>query len=354
MPFHWIPGEERALVKKARLDVLSRIGELCVQAEAEFVVVAGDLFDANTVDDRLIVQTCDLMRSIERPVYVLPGNHDHGGADSVYRSDRFRHRKPNNMHVLLNQDPVPVGDALLLPAPLLRRHETDSTRHINQALGRDIAPNAIRLGLAHGSVRDFSGQPLGESPNHLDLDLVRRAELDYLALGDWHGLKQVDERAWYPGAPEPTGFKENDPGYALVVNVDRPGAMPRVESSLVARTRWLRHEARVMNHEQVLALGRWFDALPDPGNTLVRLELDGVLPLEDCTLLERVLKDAEGRLLHLRRRGRGVLPAPTSEELGSLASDGYVRAAIERLRGNPDETAARALQLLWRLRAEAR
>lgn len=352
MPFHWIPPDQRAPVREARLDALTRLGDLCEQADAAFLVIAGDLFDANTVEDRVIVQACDRVRALERPVYVLPGNHDHGGPDSVYRTDRFRRRKPDNMTVLLSGDPVPVGDALLLPAPLLRRHAQDPTRHLTAELGRDRSPAAVRVGLAHGSVHTFNGQPLGESPNQLDLGLVQRAALDYLALGDWHGTRQVGERAWYAGAPEPTGFKDNDQGHALVVHIERPGAAPQVEQVPVARTRWVRHSALVHSPEQVRALAAWLEALPSPGQTLVRLELEGVLPLEELARLERVLEDAAARLLHLRRRGPGVLPAPTAEELGAIATDGYVRAAIERLRASEDVAAARALHLLWRLRAQ--
>lgn len=352
MPFHRIPGDQRMQLREARLDALTELGRLGREAEVSFVVVAGDLFDANTVEDRVIVQACERVRAMGLPLYVLPGNHDHGGADSLYRTERFLRRKPDNMTVLLSGDPVRVGDALLLPAPLLRRHESNPTAHLTAALGRELAPEAVRVGLAHGSVRDFSGQALGESPNHLDLGVVKRADLDYLALGDWHGALQVNERAWYAGAPEPTSFKDNNPGHALVVTLDRPGALPQVELAQVARTRWVRREARLHSAAELAALIRWLEELPDPGHTLVRLELEGVLGLEDLAQLERALEDAEGRLLHLRRRGRGVLPRPTAEELSGLASDGYVRAAIERLRQADSEPAARALHLLWRLRTQ--
>jgi hypothetical protein len=44
-------------------------------------------------------------------------------------------------------------------------------------------------------------------------------------------------RAWYAGAPEATRYKENQPGYVLIVDIDAPGAEPRVEQVPVARTR---------------------------------------------------------------------------------------------------------------------
>ena len=38
--------------------------------------------------------------------------------------------------------------------------------------------------------------------NQLRLDAPLLEQLDYVALGDWHGLKQVNARSWYSGTPE--------------------------------------------------------------------------------------------------------------------------------------------------------
>ncbi len=38
-----------------------------------------------------------------------------------------------------------------------------------------------------------------------------------MALGDWHGRKQIGPRTWYSGTPEPDAFQDNDPGHALIV-----------------------------------------------------------------------------------------------------------------------------------------
>ncbi|MBK9368315.1 MAG: DNA repair exonuclease [Deltaproteobacteria bacterium] len=356
MPFHWVEGDQAAKMREARLESLTRIGDAAREHDASVVMVAGDFFDANTVEQRLIVQTCDRLRDLGRPVYILPGNHDHGGADSVYRTDRFTSRKPPNVEVLLSQAPVAIQDgaAVILPAPLLRRHSADDpSRHWSAEAGRDLAPDAVRVGLAHGGVQSFSSE---SAQNVVDVSRAKDANLDYVALGDWHGLKQVDERSWYAGAPEPTSFKDNSPGHVLLVELPGPGEPAQVAPLAVARTRWIRHEASLSSREQVMMLARFFEGLTNPGDTLVRLELRGALSLDDFGLLDRVLDDARGRLLHLRVRGEGVLPAPTREELLGLASDGYVRAAVERLQVRVEATdaaAARALQLLYRLRQGA-
>ncbi|MCK6524098.1 metallophosphoesterase, partial [Myxococcota bacterium] len=146
MPFHWVEGDQAAKMREARLEALTRIGDAAREHDASVVMVAGDFFDNNTVEPRLIVQTCDRLRDLGRPVYILPGNHDHGGADSVYRTDRFKSRQPQNVSVLLSQAPVPIQDgaAVILPAPLLRRHSADDpSRHWSAEAGRDLAPDAV-------------------------------------------------------------------------------------------------------------------------------------------------------------------------------------------------------------------
>lgn len=351
MPFCGIPDPDaRASARKARLESVDHIGEAARREKASFVVVAGDLFDANTVDQRTVREARDRLAGIGLPTYILPGNHDHGGADSVYRSGAFTQQCPPNVTVLLDSNPrvVSEGEAVLLPAPLLRRHNEDPTRHLTAELGRDLAPGAVRVGVAHGSVSDF-GQSIAEG-NRLDPALAEKADLDYLALGDWHGAKQISPRTWYAGAPEPTGFKDNNPGRVLLVDIPGRGELPEVSELPVARTRWLRHEAVLDSLERLDELERFLSGLENRRNTALRLELSGVLPLEACRRLEGILQEAEHGLLYLRLRGQGVLPAPTPAELSELATEGYVRTAVERLGAMPSDEARRALHLLWRLR----
>ena len=81
---------------------------------------------------------------------------------------------------------------------------------------------ALRIGLAHGSVQGFGSA--GEANVPIDPARVKSAGLSYLALGDWHGTTRISDRAWYSGTPEPDGFRDNDPGNALIVRVDDAAA----------------------------------------------------------------------------------------------------------------------------------
>ncbi len=69
----------------------------------------------------------------------------------------------------------------LLPAPLTHRHNPDDPTALFDTME---TPGAnLRIGLAHGSIRDFSSR--GEAQNQIAPDRAQRSGLDYLALGDW-------------------------------------------------------------------------------------------------------------------------------------------------------------------------
>ncbi|WP_289460407.1 hypothetical protein, partial [Klebsiella pneumoniae] len=84
-----------------------------------------------------ISSACAAIGSLRIPVFVIPGNHDHGGPDSLWEQEFFQREKQElapNLHVLLTPKPVILDSAILFPAPLLRRHEPgDPTAWIRQS-----------------------------------------------------------------------------------------------------------------------------------------------------------------------------------------------------------------------------
>ena len=359
-PFNWAAGRAQTKLREAREEAVSRIGEVADEHEADFVLIAGDFFDDNTVGDDVVSRTCERLSEINVPVYILPGNHDFAGSPScVYRRDLFQERTPDHVHVILEKDPVFVGaegpegaDAAILPAPVGRKNERgDPTSHITSDFG---PTDVIRIGLAHGGVEDFGA---GDAASRIQPERAEQAGLDYLALGDWHGTTEVKPRTWYSGTPEPDSFKQNDPGHTLVVEIDGPDAAPTVETVDTATYTWLQKEERLRGPEDLEALERWFDGIDDPLSVLVRLELSGSLGLETMSDLEALKERLENLILEVRHRGE-VRPKASEEEIRSIGSGGYVTDTVEELQaiseteGDDAETAERALQLLYQFHRE--
>jgi hypothetical protein len=178
------------------------------------------------------------------------------------------------------------------------------------------------------------------------------ARLDYLALGDWHGTKQVDERTWYSGTPEPTGFKDNSPGQVLLVTIEEPGAPPIVETRAVARTRFLSWRRELMTSDDVARLEVELAALAEPLDTVLQIELAGVLSLSEANRLEELISRSRGVFLHLRETHDELLADVSMNDVAELVPDGFARAVAAQLveRGrdpNGDgRSAALALKLL--------
>ncbi len=361
MPFHRVPGDKGARLRAVRLEALREISRVAAEHEVDFVVVAGDFFDANTVADEVVVQACERLSRIPVPVYILPGNHDFcGGPGSVYHRASFLKNRPGHVTVLEKPEPVVAagGAAVILPAPLHhRRIVGESTAHLTADFGREAAPGAVRIGLAHGGVVAFELDWEEKPTNFVDPDRVESAELDYLALGDWHGLLEVRPRTWYSGTPEPTSFKSRNPGYLLVVEVAARGAEPRVVPVQVARTRWLSHEVELNTDPDLDALASWFASLDRPEDTVVRLNLRGTLTLAGVARLDELLTTRRHLLLDLRVDD-SVVPMASDEELLEIATDGYLRSTVDELRGlvaqggEQGAIAARALQVLYQLHRE--
>ena len=330
-PFARIADEEqRGRVQRERLEAVRRIGNVARDRKAAFVVVAGDLFDSATPKDATISHALAAIGSIGVPVYAIPGNHDHGGPDSLWERSFFRRQAEAvapNFHILLERQPVERDDAVILPCPLLRRHEPDDPttwlRRWRPAEG-DQRP---RIVIAHGSTRAFGGAALGNSvdgeeagqANAIDLGRLPLDKLDYIALGDWHGFLKVGEKAWYSGAHEIDRFPKADqrPGHVAAVTVSR-GGLSVVEALPTGKLRWLRHEVAlgddgpgVLNRILRAAIGSRYD------DCLVELVLTGAVSLADRSRLDTLLNDWRAGLVRLDLDDQ-VRLLPSDEEMRSL------------------------------------
>ena len=161
------------------------------------------------------------------------------------------------------------------------------------------------------------------------------ARLDYLALGDWHGELQVNERCWYSGTPETDSFQTRGRGTALLVEIDGPKELPQVTPLSTGQYHWESLDERVENLEDVdLLEHRLRNLNGDLNHTLVDLKLSGTLSLADLLHFEeRIVEGAAAALYHLRIDRGQLFPEPTDDDLDSIDPGGIVRAAADGLRG---------------------
>lgn len=333
-PFARISDPDKAArVRSERIEAILRIGDLARTEKASFVLVAGDLFDSFTAEKSTVSAACSAIGRIEIPVLAIPGNHDHGGPGCLWNQDFFKQEQKSlapNFRMLLDREPVELDDALLLPCPLLRQHETeDPTGWIRSLDLPAHSSEKPRIVLAHGSVHGFDSSADSEdeigagAPNLIAIDRLPSSEIDYIALGDWHGTKEVSEQAWYSGTPEIDRFPRgaaNEPGNVLLVEVER-GGKPEVEVRETARLGWHVHSFEFASDED---LDRFEEEIGAKlgnraGEDLFQLELDGSLGFGAARQVDDYLETLQARLLRLKVRNR-VRIAPSEEEVAVLAS----------------------------------
>ncbi|MBN2337636.1 MAG: DNA repair exonuclease [Acidobacteria bacterium] len=358
-------GYKRALVQKARIDAIDRIAEVAREEGARLVLVAGDLFDSPSADKATVAEASSAIGRIGAPVVVIPGNHDHGGPGSLWEQDFFRResaRLAPNLKVLPDCVPLELAEVVLFPCPLLRRLEAgDRTDWLRDpAVFQDFSPSKARIVLAHGSVHGFAGggddeEVDGTEPNRVDLSRLPMDEIDYVALGDWHGAKQVGPKAWYSGTPESDRFQkgeEQKPGHILLVE-PRRGEMPRVDMIPTGRLRWSEVSFDFADDAGVAHLAdRLAELLGQRANEdLLRLSLTGSLGIEASSRLEALVDSLRARLLRLKIDDRTVI-APTDREMEALTLGTHnpliatvARRLVELARSTGDEAEIAAVAL---------
>ena len=69
---------------EARLAAVETIARLALEHKVDAVLVAGDVFDAQTVADRTIRKLFNALRGFPGPWIMIPGNHDAALTESVW------------------------------------------------------------------------------------------------------------------------------------------------------------------------------------------------------------------------------------------------------------------------------
>lgn len=347
--FSQFEADDAAALFEARFVVVERLAAIAHERQADAVLVAGDVFDAQTVTEKTIRRLFNAMRVFGGPWVLIPGNHDAALTESVWTHARRLQAIPDNVLLCLRAEPVVVaGKFTVLPAPLTQRH----TYHdLTEWFASAPDPHGLpRIGLAHGCVQGILPGEI-DSANPIAVGRAAEAGLAYFALGDWHGTKCVDERTWYAGAPEPDRFKDNDSGNALWVTIEAAQGLPRVEKLRTAGFGWRQIEATLAVESDVDGLVR---VLESAGRTDVwQVCVSGTCSLE-----------GHGRLLHALGAARATARAviwdaadlrlePTEEDIQVLHADGFVGEALQVLRvqqgGSHPELARDAILVLARL-----
>jgi DNA repair exonuclease SbcCD nuclease subunit len=327
-------GVKEEALRQARLAAIERLGELARAHGAAHVLVAGDVYDSEAPSPITLRSPIERMKLFpDIRWHLLPGNHDPHRPEGVW--DRVAQLGlPGNIHLHLAPKVAQLEEGVfLLPAPLCSKTEYDD---LSAWMDSAATPQgALRLGLAHGSVVNFGQE--GEATNPIDPARPVRAGLDYLALGDWHRTLQVGPAAWYAGTPEPDRAGRQERGTALLIEIASAGAPVSVTPLATGTYRWITHSERLADAAGLADLDQRLRNEPDLARSVVRLQLQGSMPVTAYAELQRRLVDLEAAVFHLDVDQEELAVRPSQADLESIDFDGVLARAADRLRGVLDD-----------------
>lgn len=311
-----------------RFAVIERIAAQATQWQADAVLVAGDVFDAQGIRDKTIHRMFLAMAGFTGPWVMISGNHDAALAESVWARARRLGAVPANVTLALAPEPVILeGKCAILPAPLTQRHTyNDLTDWFGQAQTPAGLP---RIGLAHGSVQGVLAEDI-DATNPIAADRVQSGRLDYLAMGDWHGMRCIDERCWYSGTPEQDRFRDNDAGHALLVEITAAGARPQVQPWRSGNYRWVSLDLALHGESDADQALNAIGALG--AEHVAQVSVSGTVDLLGHERLRQASRLAGARTRALLWDDTALRLEPTDEDLAALRADGYVGETLRQLR----------------------
>ncbi|WP_413335826.1 metallophosphoesterase family protein [Brevibacterium sp. GP-SGM9] len=336
MTAHYLSAEARPRFHRARLDAVKRIGQIAAEQSCDFVLVCGDVFETNQLDRAIIARTFEVLAAFTVPVVLLPGNHDPLDAASIYDSPAFTSRKPEHVHVLRDSEPFEVSEGIeVVGAPWFsKRPQTDLVTQATENLA-EVAPGSVRIIAGHGAVSSLD--PDRESLATIDETglraVLREGRAQFVALGDRHASYEVDDRIWYPGAPEVTSRREDDPGNILLVDIDAQTHEASVEKIHIGQWSYVVIEEDLNSDEDVAQLEQRLSDIPDKDRTAVWLVLQGTLSTAAKAHLDDILDHASDLFAMVSEWGRhtDIAVIAADEDFAGLGLSGYLQASLDEL-----------------------
>jgi DNA repair exonuclease SbcCD nuclease subunit len=367
MTFHGLREYSREAMSKARLEVIDAIADYANDAAngIDFVLVCGDMFQTPRISETLVKNTFKKIERINKPVYVLAGNHEWNGTEFMFTTEYFLEKKPPNLHVLDGGTKSLEGEGIvgveIVAAPLEGKEDTFDLVKLQLDLLQPT--NNIRILAGHGAIDKVVYT--GERKDLIALAPIEEAitsgKIHYAAFGDRHSTTKVGTSGavWYSGAPEPTDYDEDPEGQRKILVVEvKPGEKANVEQIEVGKWEFIclgkpKEQYEIRSEQDLADLEARIDGVKRPSQTLVKIYLDSVLDVEADLRRESLFDEWENDTLAGFAKSDSSLGArrevnPLTEKVPTGLS-GYALSAYLDLKEramNDDEESEIALEAL--------
>jgi hypothetical protein len=123
----------------------------------------------------------------------------------------------------------------------------------------------------------------------------------------------------------------------LLVEVMAPRAPASVTPLTTGTYRWISRTERLNDGSELADFRQRLRAEPDLSHLILRLQLEGTLPIADYAELQRCLTELEAAVFHLSVDHSAVVARPTLADLEAIDFDGVLRRSADLLRNLVDD-----------------
>ncbi len=278
--------------------------DAAVAAKPHLFIHAGDLFDGVRPSNRALASAIEGFLKLSNagiPAVVIAGNHEHPKLRETGSPFRLFAHLPG-VHPVYQGHRETI--AIATAAGNVRVHAVPQCAD-NETLAAEVAAisraqHGLDILVVHGAVatlKAFSHAEFNEQtlePGWFD------ERFDYVALGHYHGLQQVADRAWYCGAPERVSIAEagQEKGF-LDVSIERGAAHATFRPLPVRLYADLAPlDAAGLDGAQIVAAATTAVAAV-PAGAVARLRMQNLDPSLRGGLDLRAIHEAGRHLLHL-------------------------------------------------------
>ena len=263
-----------------------------VSSDFDIILILGDTFDRPDADWQLIERVAELLRSCEKPVHIIPGNHDFWHTGGVLWALKNELEDADHVTIHSEQQPFRIESLGLTLYPGVLKQRMDLSDRTSWIPARED-DDGLRIGMFHESI-----QPHGT----FDPDVALNHDLDLALLGDWHGpsgdienslIDQPSRKLWYAGSHEAQNISQNWQGRVLAIDIEL-GREAIVNPIPVGSLRFIHIEFEFeedMEGPLDLLNDRLGEIDDDHDLTFVRLNLTGEATPETLEALDENLAD---------------------------------------------------------------
>jgi len=307
LPFKQYPSSVRDALVEERFAALGRLVDTANSRQAEFFVIAGDLFDSIRVAARDIKRTAEILRGFAgEAVIVVPGNHDHyhGPETEVWKRFRQEIEGAGNIDLLTAGEvkSYSVADQAVqfFPCPCPSKTGPESTIGWVAAAAKE-RPEGLRVGIAHGNVTglglDAEGQYFNMNPAALE-----QAGVATWLLGHIHVPFPIADAGTHSpyfmaGTHTPDSLRCRHAGSAWWIECEGD-RVARYERLSPGEVRFVRIEKQLASADDVAAVFAECRGL-EPSRTVLDLQLSGRLAAAERAALDEGIAALRPSFLNL-------------------------------------------------------